>query len=64
LGVIIVAIITQVLVLFNVDPFLVQVVLGLLILWAVSLNRLKEVKAGKTVSAAKTQLSGLKQGSA
>jgi len=53
LGVIIVAIITQVLVLFNVDPFLVQVVLGLLILWAVSLNRLKEVKASKTVSAAK-----------
>jgi len=64
LGVIIVAIITQVLVLFNVDPFLVQVVLGLLILWAVSLNRLKEVKAGNTVSAVKIQPTAPKQGSA
>jgi len=54
LGVIIVAIITQVLVLFNVDPFLVQVVLGLLILWAVGLNRLREVKAKKAKLIAST----------
>ena len=47
LGVIIVAIITQVLVLFSVDPFLVQVVLGALILWAVGVNRLREVRAQK-----------------
>lgn len=45
LGVVIVAIITQVLVLFSIDPFLVQVLLGLLILWAVGLNRLREVHA-------------------
>ncbi|MCU0905957.1 MAG: ABC transporter permease [Rhodobacteraceae bacterium] len=43
-GVAIVAIITQVLVLFSIDPFLVQVVLGLLILWAVGVNRLREVR--------------------
>lgn len=43
-GVAIVAIITQVLVLFNIDPFLVQVVLGGLILWAVGVNRLREVR--------------------
>ncbi|MBX2837574.1 MAG: ABC transporter permease [Gammaproteobacteria bacterium] len=51
LGVIIVAIITQVLVLFNVDPFLVQVVLGVLILWAVGINRYKEVRARKADAA-------------
>ncbi len=51
LGVIIVAIITQVLVLFNVDPFLVQVVLGVLILWAVGINRLREVRAKKASAA-------------
>lgn len=45
LGVIIVAIFTQVLVLFNIDPFLVQVVLGGLILWAVGINRWREVRA-------------------
>ena len=44
LGVIIVAIITQALVLFNIDPYLVQVVLGVLILWAVGLNRLREIR--------------------
>lgn len=44
LGVVIVAIITQALVLFNIDPYLVQVVLGVLILWAVGLNRLREVR--------------------
>lgn len=43
-GVVIIAIITQVLVLFNIDPFLVQVVLGLLILWAVGVNRLREIR--------------------
>ena len=41
LGVVIVAIITQALVLFSIDPFLVQVVLGAMILAAVGLNRLK-----------------------
>ena len=45
LGVAIVAIITQVLVLFSIDPFLVQVVLGGLILWAVGINRYREVRA-------------------
>jgi ribose transport system permease protein len=43
LGVVIVAIITQALVLFNIDPYLVQVVLGVLILWAVGLNRLRGI---------------------
>ena len=52
LGVVIVAIITQVLVLFNVDPFLVQVVLGVLILWAVGINRLREVRATSAAAAA------------
>lgn len=41
LGVVVVAIITQALVLFSIDPFLVQVVLGALILAAVGLNRLR-----------------------
>ncbi len=44
LGVAIVAIITQALVLFNIDPYLVQVMLGALILWAVGINRLREVR--------------------
>lgn len=48
LGVVIVAIITQALVLFNIDPFLVQVVLGVLILWAVGINRLREARLQKT----------------
>ncbi len=42
LGVAIVAIITQALVLFHIDPYLVQVVLGVLILWAVGINRWRE----------------------
>jgi ribose transport system permease protein len=42
LGVVIVAIITQALVLFEIDPFLVQVVLGVMILSAVGINRLRE----------------------
>ena len=48
LGVVIVAIITQALVLFNIDPFLVQVVLGVLILWAVGINRLREARLQKS----------------
>ncbi|MDH3659871.1 MAG: ABC transporter permease [Alphaproteobacteria bacterium] len=54
LGVAIVAIITQVLVLFNIDPFLVQVVLGGLILWAVGMNRWREVRAERQAVAAGT----------
>ncbi len=50
-GVAIVAIITQVLVLFNIDPFLVQVVLGVLILWAVGVNRLREVRGQRRAMA-------------
>ena len=48
LGVVIVAMITQALVLFEVDPFLVQVVLGCLILWAVGVNRFREVRMRKS----------------
>jgi ribose transport system permease protein len=44
IGVAIVAMITQALVLFAIDPFFVQVVLGTLILCAVGLNRLREVR--------------------
>jgi len=51
LGVAIVAIITQVLVLFSIDPFLVQVVLGGLILWAVGVNRLGEIRAQHQIAA-------------
>ena len=43
-GVVIVAIITQALVIFHIDPFFVQVLLGLLILWAVGVNRLREIR--------------------
>mgnify|MGYP006275819575 CR=1 FL=1 len=46
-GVIIVAIITQALVLFEIDPFLVQIVLGGLILWAVGVNSFREVRVNK-----------------
>ena len=44
-GVVLVAIFTQVLVLFSIDPFLVQIVLGVLILWAVGINRYREVRS-------------------
>jgi ribose transport system permease protein len=44
LGVVVVAIITQSLVLFRIDPFVVQIVLGVLILWAVGINRWREVR--------------------
>ena len=43
-GVVIVAMITQALVIFRIDPYFVQVVLGFLILWAVGVNRLREVR--------------------
>lgn len=46
-GVVIIAIITQALVLFNIDPFFVQVVLGALILWAVGINRWREVRVAR-----------------
>ncbi|MCX5496143.1 ABC transporter permease [Kaistia dalseonensis] len=49
LGVAIVAIITQALVLFHIDPFLVQVVLGALILWAVGVNRWREVRVARSL---------------
>ena len=52
LGVAIVAIITQALVLFRIDPYLVQVVLGALILWAVGINRWREVRLQKAVTRA------------
>jgi ribose transport system permease protein len=47
-GVIIIAIITQALVLFAIDPFVVQIVLGALILWAVGINRLREVRIARS----------------
>lgn len=50
-GVAIVAIITQILVLFNIDPFLVQIVLGILILWAVGVNRIREVRGQRQAAA-------------
>lgn len=43
-GVIIIAIITQALVMFDINPFVVQIVLGALILWAVAVNRLREMR--------------------
>jgi ribose transport system permease protein len=46
-GVVIIAIITQALVMFNIDPFVVQIVLGALILWAVAINRFREVRITK-----------------
>ncbi|NMD08718.1 MAG: ABC transporter permease [Phyllobacteriaceae bacterium] len=48
-GVVIIAIITQALVLFAIDPFVVQIVLGGLILWAVGINRLREVRVAKAL---------------
>jgi ribose transport system permease protein len=46
-GVVVIAIITQALVLFAIDPFVVQIVLGGLILWAVGINRLREFRVAK-----------------
>jgi len=51
-GVALVAIFTQVLVLFDIDPFLVQIVLGALILWAVGINRYREVRARRQLGVA------------
>ncbi len=48
LGVLVVALINQALVMLAVDPFYVQVLLGLLILGAVGLNRLREARLGTT----------------
>ena len=48
-GVVIIAIITQALVVFAIDPFVVQIVLGGLILWAVGINRLREVRVAKSL---------------
>ena len=44
MGVTTIAIITQALVLFEIDPFIVQIFLGLLILWAVGINRLRDLR--------------------
>jgi ribose transport system permease protein len=49
LGVVIIAMITQALVLFEIDPFVVQIVLGGLILWAVGVNRLRELQLEKSI---------------
>ncbi len=46
-GVVIIAIITQALVRFAIDPFVVQIVLGGLILWAVGINRLRAVRVAR-----------------
>jgi len=46
-GVVIIAIITQGLVMFNIDHFVVQIVLGALILWAVAVNRLREMRIAR-----------------
>lgn len=45
LGVAIIAIITQALVLFGIDPFALQIVLGVLILWAVGIDRVRSWRA-------------------
>ena len=46
-GVVIIAIISQALVLFAIDPFAVQIVLGGLILWAVGINRWRELRVAR-----------------
>ena len=48
LGVLIVAIISQALVIFKIDPFFVQILLGLMILLAVFVNRYREYKQEAT----------------
>ena len=50
-GVAIIALITQALVLFRVDPYYVQFLLGALILAAVGANRLREVRAQRAAEA-------------
>lgn len=51
LGVAIIVIITQALVLFGIDPFAVQIVLGVLILWAVSIDRIRAWRIEQRVAA-------------
>jgi ribose transport system permease protein len=46
-GVVIIAIITQALVIFAINPFVVQIVLGALILWAIGMNRLRELRVAR-----------------
>jgi ribose transport system permease protein len=48
-GVVIIAIITQALVIFAINPFVVQIVLGGLILWAISINRLRELRVAQVM---------------
>lgn len=48
LGVVIIAIITQSLVLFGVDPFAMQIALGGLILWAVAIDRTRSWRAERS----------------
>ena len=48
LGVVIIAIITQSLVLFGVDPFAMQIALGGLILWAVAIDRFRSWRAERS----------------
>jgi ribose transport system permease protein len=45
LGVVIIALITQSLMLFRVDPFAMQIALGALILWAVAIDRARSWRA-------------------
>lgn len=51
LGVVIIALITQGLVLFGVDPFAVQIALGVLILWAVAIGPLRDWWARRSARA-------------
>jgi len=48
LGVVVIVIITQALVLFGVDPFAMQIALGGLILWAVSIDRMRAWRAERS----------------
>jgi ribose transport system permease protein len=49
-GVVIIAVIAQALVIFAIDPFAVQIVLGALILWAVGINRLRATRIAELLS--------------
>jgi ribose transport system permease protein len=49
-GVVIIAVIAQALVIFAIDPFAVQIVLGALILWAVGVNRLRAKRIAEILS--------------
>lgn len=52
IGVLIIAIITQALVLFGIDPFAVQIALGALILWAVAIDRTRTWRIERRAAAA------------